>query len=293
MRDIFELLKHEGHNIKIVYHEGQYVLGCKSCGKTLLTEKCLKENTNECLNVFTTLKNEDSLLLKYVKVFLDKSLSFDENLERCVKNAILQQLEELENKEGLNKIEKSCLDLDIRDLLRSVFNKYRDIKRYESLISSVFTKEEAKLHYLNAKNRVIEHLNKSLNGYSIYNSNDSVTFACKTFKYNDGAFKEDLFFIINDKMAKELEEENPTPTSVYTFENLADFYAKRPDWDDEEQGSNRFNEFMYRTKNDLYDFSNIEGGETILLKEAINVLGDFDDCERYVVPARKYLEKYL
>lgn len=298
MKDIFEILQHENHELEVIQHNNEYILGCKTCGKTLLTEEYICQNVKDYAAILETLKgiNKDNnkdraALISFIKMLGIYTLKIDEQGIEEMRRYVLSDLAESLSKDYIASQHKVNAVFDIRNLVYNLYKYVYCIENYNELIRVCYSEDawEAKLVLI--KDKLLIALKKDEAKYTFYDNHETVTTGCKTYKINDNDIKKYKFFSIHNEISEKLEEECPTPTDVYVFKDKADFYSKEPNWEDEEEENVQYREYIYRIENDLYDFSNL--GEDFIIKNAIDYYAEYEGIERYIIPLQKALkEKY-
>lgn len=291
MKDIFEILQHEGHKLELIKHGNEYLLGCKTCGKTLLTRSFVIENVEEYATILDTLKYQDKneKLYDNVKQLGKYILEIKDPAIKYMQEIAIGELLSLKKKDHFSITSKVRHIFNIKDLISEVYANLYCIENYRTLISTCYSEDDWETEVLAIKERLLFALRqKMIPTHKFYNDHQETTFGCTTYKLdtNDKKYK---FFAIDKELAQELETKYPTPTDEYRFEDIDDFYRKEPSWEDEEEENMKFKEYMYRIQNDLYDFTNID--PDIIIKNAIQFYSEYELIERHVIPLKKMLKE--
>lgn len=284
MKDIFELLQHENHEIELIKHGNQFILGCKTCGKTLLDSDYVKANTNEYVSILETLKqcNGKKELLFNIQRLGCKMLHIDDEDIKKMANMV---------HERLNRYKSIHTYFYVTDLVSTIHTQTRGITYAQTLTRACYTEEDWNTILKAIKLKILFEVKKDIKGYKFLHEDETIAAGCVMYSVPNNYYKPFGFIAMNEEMMKQDEKEFPTPTDIYTFKDIDDFYNKEPDYEDEEEDNYKYKEYIYRMKSNLYDFKNIN--ENILIKNAIGYFADYDCVERYVTPLKKVLtEKY-
>lgn len=285
MIDIFELLKHEGHELEIIKHGDERLLGCKKCGKTLLTEDFVKNNTQEYATILNTLEQctEKAELYIYVKQLGYNILSLDDK----DKERIIVYI-----KEDLNKRTSSVkVEFYIKEFISKIYTEIKGIKNAQKLIDACYSETAWDMQARIIKTAILKKAKEIIKGYQFFDNDEEISKGCKTYRVVNNCYAPYKFFAINEELAEKAEQELPTPTDVYKFKDVTDYYERRPEWEDEEEENGLYLEYIYRIENNLYDFSNLEMGEEIIIRDAIDYYAEYECVERYISPLKKVLKE--
>lgn len=292
MKDIFEILQHENHELELIHHKDEYMLGCKTCGKTLLTESYVKVNVDEYESILKTLaiENNKSELYNLIKRLGICMLKINERAFDYIVREVLTELRNRMAAPHLSEHAKVSKEFNIKNLIMEVYSKVYEIKNARKLMAACYDEDPSIGYYMAVRSKVLEALEEKTSEYTFYDDKSVKAIGCKAYKIEGFSDAKCRFFSIHNELAKQLEEKYPTPTEKYTFKDVYDFYDKQPDWDNEENEDPEYHEYMYRIENDLYDFNNIEEGKDVIIKNAISVFEDYDCTYRFTMPLKKILK---
>lgn len=293
MRDIFEIIKHEDHNIQVVKYDNEYILGCKDCGITLIKGSEILKNVNEYVELMNVLRkrcNVSNLYTSFKNIGI-KTMEFTEESSKTIASVIIDILKKREKDNYYGEYDKISTNLNFINYINNYYKDKLGIDDPYQLMTVIFG-NFIKDAYDERINLILDEINKmTTNKYSYLRKDEQKVIASRIFKVaNYTTNIDDNILIINNEMMQELEKEHPTPTDVYKFKDINDFYDKKPCWDDEEEENAKFYEYMYRMENNLYDFDNIKLLD--ILKGAIDDYAQYDYVKRNVAVIDMVLEAY-
>ena len=265
MRDIFNLMKHQNHDVKVIEYNGSVRIGCVSCGITLydFNSNISSEDVDLIIKEYKTL--ESSNLTKSIEKLVIKSLTLsDEELkniiyeqygqatvyfDRYCEEEYTNSLQDYDYYFNLSKVIINALTNKFENLYAEDINKLIDNICYPSLLI-----ERAKGRLISIAKELLEE--ERWHNLDIVNPKlkSSVIYSNKEITSKDP----DRAIIINKKYLEKAEEAYPTAKDIYTFKDYEEFSNMIPDYDDETGEHANYREFIYRLKNGLYDFSNVE-----------------------------------
>lgn len=260
--NIFKLMQHESHELKIIIKEDKVLLGCITCG-----EELFNEFNNELMDTYKTcLNNNLNHLCEIIKDYYIKEK------ELIISNQIKKDMLHLKNEN--KKEDNFCTYLNI--------NTY--LYKYNESLQLLDLKETM-------NDFVINELKKySDDFYIVTKYDEEKVVSNRIFKAENN-----VVYIINKVGAMLSEEKNPTVLSKKCLINKSDFLKAMPSFDDEEEENEKYREFIYRMKYNLYDldFLSTEEIEDILKAS----IGYFNDCfeleQRHVLVIKKMLNLLL
>lgn len=302
MKDIFEILRHEdteNHELEIVKFDNGFLLGCKTCGETLLSTEDLREGF-KYIELIKTLKERNKeegkaaelleLVLKIGKLALEPNendyIAFVNKIRRDINNKLVS------NKNSNDTLYNSFARFNLYNEITHRYMERGYALNYDNLALHLY--EDPSQELLKITKEVVKRLKKEeyqketieYKFYS-YDSKEWPIAGCYEYKLHQTYKKECSILVTILSEMEKLEKDCPTPCDVYTFKDMDDYYEKVPCWDDEEDENALFREYMYRLENDLYDFSNLNTQK--IIEGCIQVFEDYDGVERYTKVLRKLL----
>ena len=300
MKDIFEIIRHEDvekHELEVVEFDNGFLLGCKTCGQTLLSTDDL-QGESKYLELIKTLKDrgeKSNKLLELVIMIGRLALepnekdydAFISKIKRDIKSKI-----ESNTRNNHGALYNSFL---ISSLYNEIIDRYRQKQYnivYDILASHIYEDPAGEL--LKITKQVIKRLKREENQkeeveykFYSYDTKKWPVAGCHEYKIGSCYKKEASILITILKEMEALEKECPTPCDVYTFKDMDDYYDKMPSWDNEENEDAIFREYNYRIKNDLFDFSNIDTQN--IINNCIETFESYDYMERYTATLKKLI----
>lgn len=268
-RDIFNTLKHNNHDLKVIQEGDNILLGCKTCGETLysissnIKLEYSTEITRELVDAYNACVREEALN------------SADKIKELIIEISGIKQLvtEVLNDVHGDERavVEYSMYNFSA-DKLRD--NLYKLDINFESVFETELNKQ----------------INKNYPHIKIFTKDDAPIIVSNK-KYIYGTQRYNLIELINRDRIIELESDNPTVKDTLVINNKEELRSIFPSWDNEENEDDNYYEFVYRLENNLIDFSNLtkEEKEDILKNYLMNDVLDNYDC----IQSYKHLVRVL
>lgn len=274
MKDIFNIIGHEQHDLKIVNFKCSKQVGCVNCGETLYTQI----EVSEIVSLYDFLVEEGSNfenLKSTTKIFLRELI--ESNLPEATKLSLTDVKEALRNTNSDSKTihAKATLLKNLSNL--SMMN----VNTLEEIINKVDISLDDNFTIL--KNKIISDLYEKF----LITTKDPIIVSNTVFelekRYGDMLF-------VPKNWAMEKENENPTIKEVKVIASKNDYDYFRPDWEDEENEDDNYKKFIFMHQQGLLDLQ-FEDADFKLVDMAIDYLADYEYVDRYVIPARLALKR--
>lgn len=285
-KDLFEILKHENHDLEIVKLGDNYILGCKHCGVDLLDLISIIKDIDEYSALMATLRGRsDRRLYDNTREIGKKFLQLKDSDINSICSNIMCEMKNMANRECYSKYDKVSHNFNLKNRIDEYIEENYSID-FEALNELIYYSSFEKNAYDHLLSIIIKKLNNMSTDFEFYTIGEKVTAGCKTFEICDP--KNEFYIMgINNSTKEELEKITPTPLHTYKFKDLNDYFEKQPSWDDEEDENGKYYEFIYRLENDLFDFSNIDINEVI--KDSICTFESFDYVTRHTTILNKFV----
>lgn len=282
MRDIFDILRHE---LKVVRNGSEYLIGCVGCGITLYSiskdnKDINKDKAEEIVKLYDLFKREKCVNLEsnFVKL-LEEAIGINYKfISDLVKN-------ELKRIYDTNNIETNVyITNEVKDAIKKVlldeygFERSRgivnilDIDKYSNMYLEVLEVE-----YDDSKYTLVKQDESGGIKYTISN----ITSNCHSSTL--------VITLLNNSLVETSELETPTAKDVYVIKDWQDYCKIKPNWEDAESGNNKYNEYIYRMNNDLYDLSNINLLK--ILEETVESFEGYDYVEDTIAATNKVIRE--
>lgn len=282
-KDLFEILHHEDHQLEIVKYGSNHILGCKQCGVDLVSVLDLVRRTSSYESLLNTLVERDSDLYEKVMQLGRIFLCLEKKDITEISKIIIEKVKENKGKQYLSPYERAYCIFNLKNEIQSYVKDKYDVS-YSQVVEMIYGKSNKP--YIEAVKKISECLKEMSDSFNIYTNNEKVISGCKVFKIEHSDTDTSIMVVDKDILV-ELEESMPTPTDIYKFEDINDYYDKLPEYEDEENNNNKYIEFIYRVENDLYDFSNLDMKD--VYSEIISVIDGYEYMDRYITLLRKLL----
>lgn len=278
MRDIFNILKHEGHNLDIIKEFDEYKLGCLDCGITLYEIEDI--DLHDFLEVIRICEEKNFNLKNKLIEFLKLSIyGSPDDLSKKINNSIRSKIDDLMDGGRCINFHRSTLLHEITNGILTRNASQADKIKVKKILDMDSTDEllyETAISQLKRRNDIIV-LEK---GDKYVSSN--------RFYIN----RHDYYVTILNKSLLEKEElENPSETEKIEINTASDFYKIKPSYDDEDEDTEEYRDFEFRSYANLYDFSNMTKEEAIkLLTNGLNIFFDYDYNTRNAIQVLQALK---
>lgn len=276
MRDIFNILKHEGHDVRTIKHNGELLLGCKTCGTTLYSlDQDMDIDINDILSVYETIMKEGLGSL---------SISIKEFIQQLILGIDYNSIAKKINENAKNKLESyikydyntdcAYYETTVTTLLINYLREKQSKLFTRTINSLIDIAGPSIMNEINENIRKQIKLTINQKDFKLLEPDEIVTYSYSTF--NNKPMSTDTIFIIFKGELEKAQKEKPTPTDVIKVKNISDIM---PNYEDEEDTNEKFLEYKYRIQNDLYDFSDIK--DSHIMHELEDFIDSWDYCERY------------
>lgn len=285
MRDIFKILKHEGHNVKIVKNGGNFLLGCETCGETLYS---IKEdfNAKSFLEAYQTITDEGYTALQLQMQELVKKYIYNLSLDTQIGIVFKSTNESIENhiKYSYNP-RHAFREFNVKVMVRDIMQRDLDCSTYEAIKVYEILDEETRKEI--AK-EVISTIEKRIDNdkFILLKAGEKASYSYNTYEVKISEYDKVMFLF--KEILEKAEQENPAPTDIIKVANN-ELYDIIPTYDDEECENQEYCEYKYRMENGLYDFSEVEN--STILRELIDLLEGWDYYHRYELIAEVLLKR--
>lgn len=241
--NIFELLKHKNHDLELVKVDKDTIaFGCCTCGVEILNSSCLDGTYDKILNMKSSLVDSEA---EEIIIGIE---AFEKEIFKLYHAKIIDFLDIIGDivYDELTYDREVCLSFSLEDILfdkeyfrNEVVPSGHNPYWIEKIVTDNFgdiSKELTELAY-----KILTEKYK----YKVLKYGESITVSNNIIENDDS----DSLIVLHEERINRMEEENPTVTDIKTFANEEEFveYILRSNKD----------EFIYRTKNDLLDTSNL------------------------------------
>lgn len=266
-KDIFEILKHDNHKLEIVKDRNALKLGCTHCGKTIISSDM--HSLNDIQDLYSTLKDNSSLYCNikgYIREYIIQLLLGDvDNFKEFLRNNLdtVNAGYSLYSYPILPLVGTKTYTISRKNAKKTI--DYFDIPsgRFEEL-SNKF--RDKLIDIATDMNFIVKDVNE-----------EPLVISNEVYEINGTPFER--LYVTNKDFISEKEEEHPTVKDVYVFKDMDDYLDKHPCWDDIDAWNQKAIEFYYRSKNNLYDYSNLN--KVDMLKNFLSYTEGYESLEIY------------
>ena len=275
MKDIFKVLKHEGHKLDVIKYDNDIKLGCLDCGCTLYSFNT-DFDIEDFKKVYRKICKRNSKLKIFMDLFIKEIITLNEEDLKKIRKIIITEAKHQVNKESLYETLLTLKHVvDVKNLIFKVisekFDTDKDTIKTLLIISELNIEDVCKNIINNASfiEKIKEEAKDMDFEVEVLKNQEEVIYSCYKFKNKD----ENKLTILDKKALEEEEAQEPTPTEKIKINSKEEYETILPDWTDEENETYKYRKFNYLIDNGLIDINSIK-------KDALNIaINDLDSYE--------------